>query len=288
MTRDINEAFDTLLSWIRPSETETDRAASHRASIEACLRTKFGMTNFFRAGSFGHGTSVRGFSDIDYFAVIPADNLYSDSGLTLRSIKEVLAARFPRTEVYVHSPTVAVRFGTEDWERHEITPVYFEETAKHYNVYSMPDRYGGWMQSSPKGLNASINEQNDRLSKKAKQLVRLVKLWNYACDVGIRSVYLELRVAQYLSAEATVVYPIDVMGALRHIASKDLAGMQDPLGLGAIIHPCSAAAKPAALSKLNTALTRAEKAVAANSDGRLQDAFGWWDKVYAGDFPSYY
>ena len=288
VTRDVNEAFDILLSWVMPSETETTGAASHRASIQACLQNNLGMTNFFRTGSFGHGTSVRGHSDIDYFAVIPPANLVSDSARALRTLKEILAARFPRTPVWVHSPAVAVQFGTEVWERHEVTPVYFDKTDNDYYVYGMPDRYGGWMLSSPTELNAYINRQNDRLNKRAKHLARLVKLWNYYGGVGIRSIYLELRTAEYLSNEATVIYPIDVMGALRHILAKDLAGMHDPLGLGADIFPCTAAAKPTVLSKLATAVTRAEKAVAANQAGRTGEAFDWWDKVYAGGFPSYY
>ena len=36
------------------------------------------MTNFFRSGSFGYGTSVSAYSDVDYFAVIPSVNLKKD------------------------------------------------------------------------------------------------------------------------------------------------------------------------------------------------------------------
>lgn len=288
MSRDVYEAFDTLLSWVLPSETETTKAASHRASIKSCLETNFGMTNFFRAGSFGHGTSVRGYSDVDYFAVMPTAKLKQDSSATLRMVKEVLAARFPLTDVYVDSPAVAVQFGTEKWERHEITPVDFLRSTDGFNVYDMPNRYGGWMNSSPTGLNSYVNAQNDRLGKKAKQLIRLVKLWNYYNSAGLRSIYIELRVTEYLAGEASILYPIDVLHALRHMQTKQLASMRDPLGLGANIYASSDAVKPTALSKLNSAVTRAQKAEDARNAGYHADAFGWWDKVYNGGFPSYY
>jgi hypothetical protein len=287
VTRDVGEAFGILLSWILPSETETAKAASHRASIESCLKTNFGMTNFFKAGSFGHGTSIRGYSDVDYFAVIPAPNLKSDSSLTLRLVKDTLSNRFPLTDVYVDSPAVSVQFGTEKWERHEIIPADFLHSKDGFNVYDMPNRYGGWMNSSPTGLNSYINVQNDRLSKRAKQLVRFIKLWNYYCSAGIRSIYIELRVAEYLAGESSVVYSVDVLRALRHMQKKQLASMRDPLGLGANIYPCSDATKDAALSKLNSAVARAQKAVDADSLGRSADAFEWWDKVYNGGFPAY-
>ncbi|PZQ62381.1 MAG: hypothetical protein DI570_11050 [Phenylobacterium zucineum] len=115
-----------------------------------------------------------------------------------------------------------------------------------------------------------------------------MKAWNYYSGAGIRSIYLELRVAQYLASEAAILYPIDVKGALRFLSNKGLAAMRDPLGLGADIFPCSDAVKPTALSKLNTALTRAEKALEADTAGKTREAFEWWDKVYCGGFPSYY
>ena len=288
MTKDVYEAFGMLLSWVVPSETETTKAASHRASIKACLERSFGMTNFFRAGSFGHGTSVRGYSDVDYFAVIPTANLKADSAVTLRSVKDVLAARFPLTDVYVDSPAVAVQFGTEKWEKHEITPVDFVRVEQGFSIYDMPDRYGGWMKSSPLALNAHTNACNDRLSKKAKQLVRFIKLWNYYNSAGLRSIYIEMRVVEYLANETTILYPVDVLRALRHMQRKELAAMHDPLGLSAKIYPCSDAVKPAALSKLNSAVTRAEKAEEARNEGRMADAFGWWDRVFNDGFPAYH
>lgn len=245
------------------------------------------MTKFFRAGSFGHGTSIRGYSDIDYFAVIPTNNLKKDSSATLRQVKEALAARFPNTEVYVDSPAVAVQFGNEKWEKHEITPVDYVGQDGGYNIYDMPDRCGDWMKSSPTGLNSYTNKQNDRLSKKAKQLVRLVKLWNYYNAVGIRSIYIEMRVIEYLSSEACVDYPADVYRALKHMQTKQLAAMHDPLGLGARIYPCSDAVKPSALSKLDTAVNRAQKAVEASSAGKIVEAFDWWGKLYNGGFTRY-
>lgn len=288
MPKNVDDGFKMFLGWLVPSGTETAKAASHRLSIEACLKSNFNMTSFFRAGSFGHGTSINGYSDVDYFAVIPIDKLKENSSTTLRQVKEALQTRFPTTDVYVDSPAVAVQFGTEKWEKHEITPVQFISKTDGYNVYDMPDRYGGWMKSSPTGLNSYVNTQNDRLAKKAKQLIRLVKAWNYYANAQLRSIYIELRVTEYLKGESAIVYPIDVRNALRHLQAKGLASMRDPLGLGAPIYPCSDAVKPSALSKLDTAVTRADKAENARHADRISDAFEWWDKLYCGGFPGYY
>lgn len=287
MVYTVDDGFKTVLGWISPSEVETTKASAHRASIEACLKSNFGMTSFFRAGSFGHGTSVSGYSDVDYFSVVPAANLNANSSTTLTQFKTALAQRFPNTGVYVDSPAVVVPFGTGASEKHEITPAYLIDSTKAYKIYGIPNRAGGWMVSSPTGLNAYTNVQNDRLNKRAKHLVRLIKLWNYQCQAGIRSVYIEMRVAEYLSGETSILYHMDVHRALKHLQNKGLAAMQDPLGLSGYIYPCTDAVKPTALSRLSTAVTRAEKAYLSGSAGKVQGAVEWWGKLFNGYFPNY-
>ena len=45
--------------------------------------------------------------------------------------------------------------------------------------------------------------------------------------------------------------------------------------------------KTDALSKLQTALARANHARDAEDDQRIRDAFDWWDLVFDGHFPAY-
>jgi hypothetical protein len=45
------------------------------------------------------GTSVSGYSDVDYFAVIPAGRLQENSDASLAQIQAVLQRRFPNTRV---------------------------------------------------------------------------------------------------------------------------------------------------------------------------------------------
>lgn len=288
MANTVEEGFNVLLSWLTPSSGETQAAASHRASIEACLKSNFGMTRFFRSGSFGHHTSVSGFSDVDYFAVIPTEKLRADSSSTLQQIRSVLANRFPATGVTVRSPAVVVPFGTSQSERHEITPAdYIRATTSQHSVYDIPDRAGGWMKASPSAHNAWVNAANLKLNNRLKPLIRLVKAWNFYRDVGIRSFYLELRTTEYALRESIILYKYDFSGVLRHLRAKSLAGMQDPLGVSGLVFPGSSAISAGALSKIDTAITRASSALEAEKVGNVRGAFEWWNKVFADGFPSY-
>lgn len=289
MAKTVDEAFNNLASWVAPTATETASAASHRSSIEACLKTNFGMTAFLKTGSFGHNTSVRSCSDIDYFAVIPTANLKENSSSTLHAIRSVLAARFPRTLVTVRSPAVVIPFGTSTGERHEITPADFiRRTGDGHNIYDIPDRYQGWMKSSPSVHNSWVNGINGRLNYKVKPLIRMLKAWNYYRDVGIRSFYLELRVAEYAATQSSIIYKHDVSLALHALRGKGLASMQDPAAISGLIAPCTTVVKPTALSKIDTALSRTSKALEAEKKGDIAGAFYWWGLVFNGFFPSYY
>ncbi|MDP9789293.1 nucleotidyltransferase domain-containing protein [Agrobacterium tumefaciens] len=287
MPTTVPAAFDLLHSWLVPTAGETQTAASHRASIEACLKNNFGMTSFFRSGSFGHGTSIRTVSDVDYMAIIPPSNLADNSSTALENVKSALVRRFPNTNVHIRNPAVVVPFGTGPAERHEITPGYYLEKAGGYNVYGISNRAGSWMRTSPTAHGAWINDINDNLSKKLKPLIRFMKLWNFKRSGGIRSFYLELRTGEYARGENTIVYSIDMLASLRYLRNKGLAQMQDPMGIAGYIPACSDAVKQDALSKLDTAISRAEKARDAEKDGRISQAFDYWKLVFDGYFPNY-
>jgi hypothetical protein len=183
MPRSVDEGFATLLGWLTPTDTETSAAASHRASIDACLKSTFTMTSFFRSGSFGFGTSVSGFSDVDYFAVVPSIRLKSDSGATLTEFATALRTRFPNTGVKIDTPAIAVPFGSTLAERHEIIPAHRTgNTTSGHNLYGIPNRAGGWMYASPDAHAAWIDATNTKFGGKLKPLIRLLKAWKYYCN----------------------------------------------------------------------------------------------------------
>ena len=285
MAKTVTEGFDVLLSRIPPSKAVTERARRHRDSIEKALRANFRVNRFLPVGSFGHGTNIPRYSDIDFFLVTPEGELSSNSPKAMREVKTVLARRFWATEVRVSSPAVLVPFSGGSTEHFEITPAYADN--EHKGIFWIPDGVRDWMLAAPKAHNAYTNAVNDRLNKRAKRLIRLIKLWNGLSAARLRSIYLELRVAKGLQEVDQVNYAWELTAAFRRIYRADLAAMQDPLGLTGLIHPCTEARKSEILPKLGRALGRAEKAIAAEANGDMRTAFGWWNRVFDGNFPRY-
>lgn len=143
------------------------------------------------------------------------------------------------------------------------------------------------MPSAPRAHSAYTNAVNDRLNKRAKPLIRLIKLWNAECGAGIRSIYLELRIARRLQGLDRVSYAVEVAETLAALHAGGLRAMRDPLGLTGLIAPCSDARKTVALSRLARAAVRADKALQAEDAGDVRAAFHWWRRVFNGAFPAY-
>lgn len=108
MTKTVDEGFRTFLGKLTPSSGYSEAAKNHRTSIEACLKSNFDLLRFFRTGSYGNGTSIQGYSDVDYFASIPKSKLYIKSDTTLQQVRKALDDRFPNTGVTINTPAVLV------------------------------------------------------------------------------------------------------------------------------------------------------------------------------------
>lgn len=288
MPKTIKEGFSTFLSKLTPNRSESIAAKAHRESIQACLVSNYRMLLFFRTGSSGNGTCIRGQSDTDYFAIIPCENLYENSSYTLRKVKETLATRFPLTGVKVDSPSVVCPFGKLTIETTDIVPAYFINETIGHKVYGIPDGNGGWMKASPLAHNAYVSEINNKHGYKLKPLIRFIKAWKYFNNVPISSFYIEIRVAKYAEKEDYIDYPQDILRVLKMFSSNNLGCVIDPTGISGYIKSCSTdVKKETALSKLKTAITRAEKAFEAQEQGKIKEAFDWWNIFYNSKFPSY-
>ena len=289
MPRTVDEGFRDFLSKLRASGTESDGAKKHRASIEACLKNNFGLVRFTRIGSFGNGTSISGHSDVDYLACLPREQLTSSSTYSLGKVRDALDYRFPYTGVRVNCPAVCCPFGTVASERTEIIPMDHIGNSNGYKVYDIADGAGQWMKTSPDAHNAYVKAIDDKLGGKVKPLIRFIKAWKYFRDVPISSFYLELRVAKYASGENSIVYDIDVKRILKMLWDSQLANMQDPMGISGYIPACSTdIRRQTALSRLETALTRADNARDAAQKEKISDAFDWWRLLFTNEFPTYY
>ena len=290
MARTVNEAFDIYIKRLIPSSVERAKASSHRTSIQAKLEDRFGLYRMYESGSWKHGTGVVGHSDVDYFISLKSPKpVYGYSALT--AVKTAMLERFPSTYIHISHPAVVLEFGS-GYERVELIPAYPSLSLANNDIrYDIPGVLTDWMESTPESHLKYVNDCNNIAAIKggAKKLARLAKAWKYNRNVPISSFYLEMRAAKYMASQASVILPLDFTYFLRRLQADNLAAMNDPTGSTGRINPCSSDANHRdAMSKLNTAVSRAENAVEFNKAGKVSEAFSYWDLVFNGSFPAYY
>ena len=64
----VGAGFQAFLASLVPTPTQVAATTKHKDSVRAVLDARFGTYRFFQSGSFSHGTGVRYYSDVDYFA----------------------------------------------------------------------------------------------------------------------------------------------------------------------------------------------------------------------------
>lgn len=242
-----------LTDLYTPTSTQFDAARSHRASIEARLDYDLGVREMFEIGSLRHGTGVWRHSDADFLVVLKGVQPQSPWTM-LNKVKQSLQGRFTSTPVVIRRPAVVCKFSDATVE---IVPAY-ESSPSGYWIADPADE---WMKTHPKDHNNYVNRVNNDHNGNVKRLARQIKVWKYLRNAPISSCYLEMRAAQHMDGESTYAPLWDLHQALKKMLDIKLASMNDPTGLGSRFGSCSSESnKQDALSKLETAVTRARKA----------------------------
>jgi hypothetical protein len=273
-------AFASSLTTPAPDRSVV---AERRAAVFALLAAT-GAWQMFESGSFSHGTAVPVHSDVDYMARTDLDRKPAIPSTALRRVKEALEYSHLFRSVRVSSPAVKVEFWTPP--HFEVAPAFYVRESGGDDVFHIAGPNDEWVLSAPAAHNRWVNRQNDRLGKKAKPLVRLLKAWKYHSGAPVSSTYLELRTAKYLSYEDSVVYSIDLDRMFRRMIDADLAPMNDPLGVVSRIRACSSDAnRRAALGLMRKA--RASLASADEAERARDGHAYWWHMadVFGTDFP---
>lgn len=262
MSQSTNQYINSLLSSYTPSATAFDAAKTHRSTIEARLNDLLGLHEMFETGSLKHGTGVAGHSDADFLASLKGARPVPTSALN--SVKEALQGRYPTTTIQIRRPAVVCLFAGGA-ETVEVVPAYPAVPG-----YWIPDPRSttDWMLAHPKNHNNYVNEVNGKFNGAAKKLARLAKTWKYTRSVPVSSCYLEMRAAKYINDETSVDLAQDIYRFLNWLKAASLASMNDPTGLSSRFNAYSSETNKAdALSKLATAVARAEKAKDSYLDG---------------------
>lgn len=236
----VSRHFSALLLRIQPTEAERARAAQHIAVIKVRLKTVFDISTTRITGSAARGTSIRGGSDTDLFAVFRKVNFTRGGGLigsdtVLDHVRRQLLMRYPSSDVGRDIMAVTVRFS--DGHQVDVVPALFDSFRETHPVYLMPDGMGGWMQTAPSLHDQYIQKANSISGGKLRYVAQMMKYWR-ACrspQIPISSFHLEMLLAQEGTCRGVKSYAACLRDTFRVLAARSCRDLQDPLGISGYI-----------------------------------------------------
>ncbi len=274
----MRDPLEQFIESLAPAQLDRTVASKRREGIERLLSTSSIKSDYlFESGSWSHGTGIAAKSDVDYMAWIDSERPSLPSS-ALSRLRQVIDDSYGLDvyKVRTSSPVVSVEFYTGP--HFEIVPAYYERSVGDTVVYWIPGRDDEWVLSAPDAHLAYVNRQNDRLGKKVKPLVRLMKAWKYCVEAPVSSFYLETRTAEYAAGESSILFEIDLPAVFRTIVAFGARDMNDPEGLVGRIPACASKEKRThTLSLIRDAMNSLDLADEARRRGNTSD---YWSNMY--------
>lgn len=241
------------------------------------------LVSVFESGSFSHGTGIKAHSDVDVMAWLGYEHKSNLPSSILARVKSAIFRHSQVSNATVSSPTIQVSF----WEgpSFEVVPAFFRSSNGH-TTYHIGGRSDEWVVSSPTVHNRYVNTENDRLNKRVKPLIRLVKAWKYHVEAPVSSFYLEMRTAKYCSTEKSILYELDIRRIFRTIVFAGVADMNDPAGVAGRIPAVASEDKRRKVKRLmESALDNLEEAATHRQNNSAIDYWLCMTRVFGSDFP---
>jgi hypothetical protein len=280
-----DQTLTAYAGGLAPPAYDRGEASIRRKAVETALAvSSLRVTFMFESGSWTHGTSISAKSDVDYMAVATGRRPFWPSSALTAARSAVKGCDWKITDVRVSSPVIGITYYSRP--HFEVAPAWYKEQVNGHRVYWIGGRKDEWVLSAPGAHLAYVNRQNDRLGKRVKPLVRLLKAWKHNVDAPVSSFYLEIRTAEYAAGESVIIYDIDLRRVMNAILAAGARDMNDPAHIVGRIPACASWEKRhRTLALLKTAVSDLNDADAARTAG---DRRGYWRamvKVFGSGYP---
>ena len=285
----VAERFNNFLSNVQLTSTQIQDARTKYNGVCKKLHDHYYSSSYdgstkLLVGSYGKNTAIAPPTDIDVLFIMPYNefnryNSYSGNGQSqlLQDIKNILLEKYPDTHMRGDGQVVRVNFISYNVE---VIPSFL----LNGNYYIPDTNYGGsWRETSPKSEMKNITNSNKRSNGNTIKLIKMIKAWKYYCNVPIKSLVIELIAINFLEKweyyDKPSVYH-DWM--IRDFFRGLLRCVNDTCKIPGIDEKISCSNEWE--SKAKTALNRAEKACAVESEKDYINATQEWKKIFGDRF----
>ncbi len=287
MATTILSSFQKLKENLEITGLQKSTVSTRQQSVRAAVENGLDVLESFLTGSYSRSTMIAPLSeaDIDIFFVLDPKYYESDGqAALLDKVKRVLLKTYPKTPKISRSGQ-AVTITFSDFIV-DVVPAFY----RNGGGYLIPNSINNnWIATDPKKHVEIISNANSDHDGNLIPLIKMVKAWNKTTNQHFQSFHLEVMALQILTGVTISNFPSGV----RYVFDKarDYVTKQnlDPAGYGGDVgaYLNSQEKISTAVSKLDTAYTRALRAEQYERQGHTNNAIEEWKKIFGTYFPSY-
>ena len=208
----VNQSFQKMFSNLNPTEKQRADIQTTRDTIDQVLQNEirihlvsFQQPSFF-TGSYSRHTIIRPLNDIDLYVKVHYGEHAKEKSPRgiLVLMKRALIRRYIQSKIDVDSPCVLIKF--RDY-KFEVVPVV--SYRDYEDLYDIPGPgLRSWVPCYPYVPNKWLTSSNHYNNQKFVRLIKILKQWNRANKVGLKSFHLELLTGMLFSNVSEITsYP---------------------------------------------------------------------------------
>ncbi len=295
----IADRFSTLIERITPTATEVAAYSTHLQTVGSAAETALEINRTERIGSFSRGTAVRGVSDLDLMVILSSNERRWGRGnvtstTVLKKVKDALSERFASTAIRNSGSAVVLSFSAGR-QSVDVVPAFYRRPYhgpamqfRNYPTFTIPDRIGGWLETSPQVHGAALAAEDERSGHKLKRVAMLAKYWAAVrANLKLHSFHTEILIASTEISIGPKSYAVVLYELFKHMAQRNGQGIRDAFGISGIIPASSGWSGADRLATAaRTAADRSARALDAEEARNTPEALRQWKLVFGGNFPS--
>ena len=209
------------------------------------------------------------------------------SGTLMGRVLNDLRERFPNTDVRREDQAAVLSFGSGK-QSLDVVPAIFKRFSNGRPVYSIPDGYGEWLETSPELHDRYFSQANFRSGGKLKRVSQLLKWWKFSRSqpIPLSSFHMDLVLASSNVCVGIKTYAQCLYRAFRLLQERECRGLRDPCGIAGIVYVCETDSQWEQLrGAVDDAAQHAAVALMAEMAGNFPEANRQWNIVFNGEVP---
>ncbi len=292
MARTIVEAFRTFKANLEITGLQAETVSTRQQNVREAVKKGLDVLDSFITGSYSRHTLIAPLKQADIDIIIILDSKYfhnyngkngGQAGL-LDLLKWVLRKTYPTTpDISRNGQAVTIQF--TDFAV-DVVPAFNRQGGGYLIPNSITQ---SWLSTDPKQHVQIWSAANKSHGGDLVPLIKMLKAWNRSTSSFLRSFHLETMCLQILDNVTISDFPSGARYLFdkgRNYVTKknpDPAGYGDDVG--AYLNTADKVKN--AVSRFETAYTRALKAENFASRGYVSDAVNMWRLVFGDYFPAY-